>query len=200
MPSRRHRKKLWNNCRRSVAPRAPRLKFPAALRHRLLLASRTICSQLGASIPRCRRQSATTSMGPGDDRRFASPPELKVQFRPKLYLPRCGRRTSNDSRSGRGCASIGQHDWGGNAEIRVVQDIKDFCSQLEIASFSQTCCLEDRNINHGRPWTDQDIASGVSIRSGWRQNESCGVDPLVWPAQINTVQCAAGSKTHAIRC
>ena len=127
-------------------------------------------------------------------------PELKVQFRPKLNLARRGRRTGNDSSSSRGCAGTGQHDWEGNAKIRVVQDVKNFRSQLQIAPFGQTCCFEDRNINHSRPWTDQDIASGVSIRSGWRQNESCGVDPLVWPAQINTVQCVAGSKTHAIRC
>src|SRR5712691_2929972 len=108
--------------------------------------------------------------------------QLKNYFHRKLNLPRrcssCSQRTryrvgaSSPIKNVRIC-------WGGRrSEVRVIQNVEDFRSELNVESFGNTLdviVLKQREVQRGDAWTNQNIAPGISAKvEAWQSGKPTG--------------------------
>lgn len=76
------------------------------------------------------------------------------QFQPQLNLPRrCRRRRDQSSRRTYLCAR--EYNWVRDSQIRVVQGVEKFGSELEVEAFGHGGVFDDREVDLCQTWPAQ---------------------------------------------
>src|SRR5229473_757832 len=108
--------------------------------------------------------------------------ELKDYLHRKLNLPRCCGGGSQRTRYSVGASSpienVRIRGVGGGSEVRVIQNVEDFRSELNVESFRNTLdviVLEQREVQGGDAWTNQNVAPGIAAKvKTWQSWEPTG--------------------------
>ena len=92
--------------------------------------------------------------------------KLPEEFQAKLNLARGGCGGGDDAGGWRrtsGCCGV--HHGIGRVEIRVIEDVEKFRSELQVKALGQRPSLRERKIKLRKGWTLQDVAANISVGS-----------------------------------
>src|SRR5438309_2098935 len=67
----------------------------------------------------------------------------------------------------------------GQAELRVVEDVEGFRTELDLPPFANREVFEERHIPVPASGTNQDVSASVAVCIGGRITECSGVEPAI---------------------